>query len=257
MTEPVKEVTMYISPKINSRIMEYAQAATGEISGFGSINPHTGIIDKLFPLMEQFCSGSETEISPEMITKFVESGQSATANIWWHSHVHMGCFWSPTDEDCIKALGSTMTSLLSIVVNKRREYEARFDLFKPVRFTLKVKLMFYYEFPYSEIEKIRSEVKDKVKPIKVKSSIVVYDKNDRPRVDLHGMDEVELNQYGYKVVGNNIVKMSKEEITEFWKKYTYRRNKHNGSEQSGTKSLFDVDGDDFPPRGIDDSFGRT
>jgi hypothetical protein len=252
-----EESVIYISPKINSRIMEYAQAASGEISGFGSINPHTNIVDKLFPLMSQECSGSETEINPKMITEFVTSGQSATANLWWHSHVMMGCFWSKTDDECIEALGRTMNSLLSIVVNKKREYKARFDLFRPIRITVDISLLYYYEFPYAEIEKIRTEVKDKVK-VKTYASVVVPNNEPFKRVsrfpkskDLHGMTESELNQYGYKLVnGNQIVLMSAEEYVKHWDKIDKERKNGakngNGSEQSNAAlELFGAS--DIPP----------
>jgi len=213
-----KPSVVYILPKINSRIMEYAQAATGEISGFGSINPHNGIVDKLFPLMNQTCSGAETEINPEMILEFIKSGQSARANVWWHSHVNMGCFWSPTDNECIETLGQTMTSLLSIVVNKKREYKARFDLFRPIRVTLDVVMCFYYEFPFDEIERIRAEVKDKVKP---KIYVVKETKAERrtKSVIRHGMSELELGLYGFKVVGNTIINMTQDEFKAFKDKH--------------------------------------
>jgi hypothetical protein len=258
-----EESVIYISPKINSKIMEYAQAASGEISGFGSINPHTNIVDKLFPLMNQECSGSETEINPKMITEFVTSGQSATANLWWHSHVMMGCFWSPTDEECINTLGQTMSSLLSIVVNKKREYKARFDLFKPIRMTVDISLLYYYEFPYTEIEKIRAEVKDKVKA-KTYASVIVP--NNQPyehtfkRVsrfpkskELAHMTEKELNKYGYKLInGNQIVLMSNEEYLTYWDKLDKERKNGSGKQSDAALELFGAS--DIPPANIDDSW---
>jgi proteasome lid subunit RPN8/RPN11 len=223
MSKVTEQSVVYIAPKVNSRIMEYAQAATGEISGFGCINPHTGIVDKLFPLMNQVCSGTETEINPDMITEFVKSGQSSKANVWWHSHVNMGAFWSGTDDTCIETLGQTMTSLLSIVVNKKREYKARFDLFRPIRVTIDVQLCFHYEFPYEEIERIRAEVKDKVKA-RVYTPVVHQSKQEKreKRLIQNGMSEFELNLYGYKVVnGNQISQMSQQEIVAFRLKYPH------------------------------------
>jgi hypothetical protein len=246
--------TMYIIPKVNSRIMEYAQAASGEISGFGSTNPHTGIIDKLFPLMPQECTGSETEIDAKFITGFIESGQSSTANLWWHSHVNMGVFWSGTDEECINALGRTINILTSIVVNKNREYKARVDVFRPVRAKIEVSLALYYEYPYSEIEKIRAEVKEMVK-VKKYATVVVANPHEKfierkRRIfadNLHGMTEKELNEYGYRLLGpNKIVKMTGEEKLAYWQHQF--KEKQNGSEQSelGVPSLFD-NSDEFPP----------
>jgi hypothetical protein len=248
-TNPV----IYISPKIHSRIMEYAQSAEEEISGFGSINKNTNIIDKLFPLLPQHCSGRETDMDAEFLHTFTESGQSATYDLWWHSHSNMDVFWSGQDESCINLLGQSLCAggnsprpLVSIVVNKRRLSKTRIDIFKPVRITIEASLMFYYEFPYSEIERIRAEVKDKVKPhvytvpdYKQVSRYPEYTPRKETTVIKHGMKENELNDFGYKVLpSGGIVKMTEEEKIAY-AKLKLNKGKNNGSAITG--SLFGLD----------------
>jgi len=259
-----EESVIYISPKVNSRIMEYAQSAPEEISGFGSINKNTNILDKLFPLLPQHCSDGETDMDEAFLHAFTESGQSSTYDLWWHSHSNMGVFWSPQDESCIKLLGQSLCAagnnprpLISIVVNKQRVYKARIDIFKPINITLETKIQLYYEFPYAEIEKIRTEVKDKVK-VKTYASVVVPSNEPFKRVsrfpkskDLHGMAESELNQYGYKLInGNQIVLMDAEEYVKYWAKKDKESKNGNGSEQSDAAlELFGAR--DVPPYNTD------
>jgi hypothetical protein len=168
----------------------------------------------------------------------------------------MGCFWSTTDNECIEALGKTMVSLLSIVVNKKREYKARFDLFKPIRLTQDIRLVYYYEFPYSEIEKIRTEVKEKVKSPVIPAYVEPFTRVSKyprmfnePKKDVHGMSEKELNEFGYKVDrtnGNKVVKMTSQEIIEYWK--TKKEQTLNGTDT--TNDLFGIGGgsEDIPPQ---------
>lgn len=254
------DVVIYITPKINSRIMEYAQAADGEISGFGSINRNTDVFDKLFPILPQKCSGGETDMDAEFLHLFTTSGQSATYDVWWHSHGMGGVFWSGQDESCITLLGQSMCAgghsprpLLSIVVNKKRGYLARVDIFKPIRFTVEAKLMFHYEFPYSEIEKIRGEVKEKVKatsytvypPYDQSKAISKYPWNSPDPKSLHGLNEKELEEYGYKIDPESklIVKMTAD---DWIKKYQPTKEKKNGNGKSKGSEFGDPELD-FPP----------
>ena len=46
---------------------------------------------------------------------------------WVHSHARLGVFWSQQDEACIEGLAND-ACLISIVVNKKREFKARIDV---------------------------------------------------------------------------------------------------------------------------------
>lgn len=161
-------VQVRISPKVFSRILGYAQVCSLEISGFAGFNPRTKIIDNLFPLLDQECSSGETEISEEALEKLALSKWSTRANVWWHSHVNMGVFWSGQDDATIEALGRTYPWLISIVVNKKREYKARMDYFYPTRINREAKLTFDIGLSAEELAKISDEVDDKVSEFKPK-----------------------------------------------------------------------------------------
>lgn len=116
--------------------MAYAKGCDLEISGFGhyTFDGKRIVIEEIFPLMPQTCTGTETEMLRETMTRLAESKYSSRTNFWWHSHVNMQVFWSSVDKDCIQGLGGRETvlkNMLSLVVNKRYEYKMRFDYYKP------------------------------------------------------------------------------------------------------------------------------
>ena len=253
MAQENQPLPILITPKAHEKIMQYAQMCNMEISGFAALNLNTQIIDRVFPLMEQECSGSETTRDEKLLLSFIESGQSARANVWWHSHVMMGCFWSGTDNECIEQLGKSMNWLISVVVNKKREYRARVDFFKPIRVTVDAVLRFNYEFPLEEIEKIRTEVKEKVNIRKaivkdIKGSVREYlngEKLSQYNREYLRVKEEELNGYGFKTVETDgrtkIVPMTDKEKHEYMQKSLAEQLKE-GTKDGNTRT----DRDDLP-----------
>ncbi len=119
------------------KIMQYTDLATGEISGLGKvekIDGHLTVTD--VEIFEQETSGAHSTIPTEALAKFQDDivrkgGSMKSYTLWWHSHAHMGVFFSGTDTNTID--GSTeFPYLLSLVVNKKGEYKARFDVHHPV-----------------------------------------------------------------------------------------------------------------------------
>jgi hypothetical protein len=82
-------------------------------------------------ILEQTNTGAFTSMEPAAISKFlvdvVRKGEKPeNYNLWWHSHVNMGTFWSGTDDATAIRL-SKGGELISIVGNKRGELRARWD----------------------------------------------------------------------------------------------------------------------------------
>jgi hypothetical protein len=214
-------VSLLITPKCHEKIIQYAYAATGEVSGFARMSPNTQVIDRILPLLPQVCSAGETEMEEEFLHEFISTGQSAQANVWWHSHGNIGVMWSAQDETCIKALGQTMSWLVSIVVNKKREQKVRLDFFKPVHITLEAKLYFQYEFPYPEIQKIKNEVAEKVSQ---QTHVIIDTSHQRSivRSSYHptAVEIAELEKFGWTYKGNEIVKMTEKQQADYLLKQT-------------------------------------
>jgi hypothetical protein len=219
-------VNLYITPKCHEKIIQYAHAASGEISGFARLNPSTKVIDRILPLLPQVCSDSETEMDESFLHTFIESGQSAAANVWWHSHGNLGVGWSGQDETCIKALGQTVPWLISIVVNKARDSKTRIDIFTPVRTTLEASLYFRYEYPFAEIQRLRDEVKEKVKALTFPKASTVRTVGDVVRgseswkqkhhhFSPSAIELEELQGYGWTVKNGEVVPMTDAEKQDY------------------------------------------
>jgi hypothetical protein len=135
-----KFTTLFIDPIVMKRLMYYTQAATGEVSGLGTIikdekNRH--VVNNIY-LLEQEASASDTELKPEAISKLMTDMMKANQDpgalkFWWHSHAAMGVFWSGTDDICAETLSKEFA--FSLVVNKAGERRCRLDLYSPFRIT--------------------------------------------------------------------------------------------------------------------------
>jgi hypothetical protein len=151
----VKFSTLYIVPKALKRVMYYARAADGEVSGLGTIvKDPTGryIVDDVY-LLEQESSAADTELNPESISKLMtdmmkKNEDPSRLKFWWHSHASMGVFWSGTDDTCAETLSREFA--FSLVVNKAGEKLCRLDIYNPIRIT----------FNHIKLEEIAEEDKD-------------------------------------------------------------------------------------------------
>ena len=174
MTNDSKEVrskftTLFIEPTVMKKIMYYAQAAEGEVSGLGTlIKDEKGrhVVNNVF-LLEQESSGADTELSPEAISKLMidmigKNEDPSTLKFWWHSHANMGVFWSGTDDTCAETLSREYA--FSLVVNKSGEKRCRLDLYAPFRITFDgVKVTELVQEDKDLKAECEKEVKEKVK----------------------------------------------------------------------------------------------
>lgn len=174
MSEKEKEVkvkfsTLYILPRALKRIMYYAKAAEGEVSGLGTIMKDPSgkyIVDEVY-LLEQESSGADTELNPEAISKLMtdmmkDNQDPSKLKFWWHSHANMGVFWSGTDDTCAETLSREFA--FSLVVNKSGESLCRLDIYNPIRITFNhIKLVEIVEEDKELQTLCELEVKEKVK----------------------------------------------------------------------------------------------
>lgn len=121
---------VYINPIEKAKLDNWIDLATGEISGFGTIEERADgfEITEVF-LVKQVCTGSTTEIDEADIAVWLgEIGdKNNKLRLWWHSHAHMGVFWSGTDEATQKLIDPP-DYLISLVMNKKGEFLIRIQL---------------------------------------------------------------------------------------------------------------------------------
>jgi proteasome lid subunit RPN8/RPN11 len=118
-----------------NEIIGMAHAEIVEAKSFRVWNPF---------ILKQEVGGATCEIEQKALVKFV-SGYDKINEVKcvWHSHVNMSAFFSTCDRETSNALanlGSMMQGdnswFLSIVLNLKREYEVKIDVYKPIKISL-------------------------------------------------------------------------------------------------------------------------
>lgn len=129
--------TLVLTNGTYNRITEYVRLIDAEIGMFGYVTMKDGdfYVDDVF-LVEQTVTGSSVDFADEgleyAIQRAIKDDRIGDLMFCCHSHVNMGAFWSPTDEDMIEGMNNGMTPyLVSLVINKRGETEQRVDFYNP------------------------------------------------------------------------------------------------------------------------------
>jgi hypothetical protein len=115
------------------KIMRWVMSTTQECSGLGKVvveGPVIKVTDAY--LLPQRNSGASTDIDAADVTKAMYELREVPGNLqfWWHSHADMGVFWSGTDHDTMRMIGSNGWCLSS-VFNRRNESKTAIYLGKP------------------------------------------------------------------------------------------------------------------------------
>ena len=120
----------------------YIRLCDDEISGLGWVSKKGNdfCVEKA-DLFKQEVTGASTELSSDALHTFAYEAAKAGRSLakvkgWWHSHVDMDTEWSFQDWETIENLGKMGADwFVSIVGNKSGKYNARLDVFKPVRWS--------------------------------------------------------------------------------------------------------------------------
>lgn len=179
------------------KMMLYTRYAKGEVSGLGLVDMIDGApyVSDVFIVRQEATAGS-VELSPEhlgeIVTEAVRKGDktfSSRLRLWWHSHSEFKTFHSPTDSDTVELLGKFSPYVLSVVTNKKEEYDAALSIFKPVRVTIKDAEALLIDNDELD-EKCRDEVYEMVKePVRSKPAVITYFENGKKverELDLSG-----------------------------------------------------------------------
>ena len=115
------------------RIWHWTDLAAGEFSCLATVTQD--VLVGGVQLFDQVCTSASTELDQQALAKFLcTHKEPENVRAWIHSHGKLGVFWSQQDEACIEGLANDQC-LVSIVVNKKREFKARIDLWQPFRLT--------------------------------------------------------------------------------------------------------------------------
>ncbi|MCC6177325.1 MAG: hypothetical protein IT305_18655 [Chloroflexi bacterium] len=129
-----------IEPAAWEKLWRYIQLAEGEVGGLGAVvqDGPDFVMTECF-LIDQRATDVDTELDPEAASRFLldyalTDADPSALRLWWHSHAHESCFWSPDDERTIDRWGGEW--LVALVGNFRGKFLARFDRYEPRRETV-------------------------------------------------------------------------------------------------------------------------
>lgn len=138
-TITVPPMTLHIPLGVWLKIQTYAHISPGnsEINGLGYIQVlQTGVlrVQDVF-LIDQTVTGvsvdnAATDIAKTINELIAQGVDTELVRFQWHSHVNMAAYFSGTDTNNIANwLGDW---LVSLVVNRQGQFQARFDMFRPI-----------------------------------------------------------------------------------------------------------------------------
>ncbi|OHB22477.1 MAG: hypothetical protein A2939_02870 [Parcubacteria group bacterium RIFCSPLOWO2_01_FULL_48_18] len=158
-----------IQPAAIQKILAYADFCPVEINGFGIVKRLEGnkfLITDAF-ILPQTVSSISADMDDlaynRFIVELVQNGLDPYAcKLQWHSHVDAPAFFSPKDLRTIR--GYLTDFMISLVVNRWREYQCRIDVYKPFPLSLDVPVLAVLSEASQEvldgcIEDIRAKVK--------------------------------------------------------------------------------------------------
>ena len=149
--------------------MAYIQACPVEINGFGYLDRLTGTTERFVlddvVILQQSATGVSVDVSAEAVAQhmtevLLAGGDTGRMRLQWHSHVNMPAYFSGTDLANIEAYRGDW--MISMVLNKRGEYELRLDVFKPFRAWTPLKLVIDMQADPAVIAACRNDIADKV-----------------------------------------------------------------------------------------------
>ncbi len=130
------EVKFNLPLPVFQKMLSYARASKGEISGFGKTRIRKKGNVKIITILDvkifrQTVSSGYTDLSAEALTDHYVSLVTNKENpkhwnLWWHSHNDFNVFFSSIDTNTIADL-SKRSELFSICINKNGEIIGRYD----------------------------------------------------------------------------------------------------------------------------------
>lgn len=194
------EYKILIAKDLMDKMFGWANAAKGEVSGMGLVR-RAGDIFTIYDvfILPQESDAGYTELDRDGLAKLSMDLHKKGAAVkdlrfWWHSHADFGVFFSSTDDTCANALlGANGEWGVSIVVNKKRDYLSRIDLYDPLHVTITGKPVDIVAPIDPMLAIYAKDVADNVRdrwaaaPSKEKSSFPVY-KNGRWVEEEEGRD---------------------------------------------------------------------
>lgn len=161
---------LIIPKEVEEKIHAYTMSVDSEIAGMGKVRlegTDTIVVEDVM-IYEQDVSGATADLSPKAMAKWMSDlvragGSPKHWKLWFHSHDTMSAFFSKRDTDTMD-LQTESDWMCSLVVNKKRERQARLDMYRPFRMYMEdLEIEVEGAEKYSVPADIAKEVAEKVK----------------------------------------------------------------------------------------------
>lgn len=160
---------LFIPLPLLLELQGYIQLAPGEIAGLGRVVPHEGewMVTEIF-LLDQEAGPYHSVLDPEAVSRLVidvveRGGDPLELRLWWHSHSREPVFWSDTDVDTLDIFDAD--GLFSVVMNKRGDALARYDVYRPERKELPLELHILFPEGSRSYREWHADLEDRVEAV--------------------------------------------------------------------------------------------
>lgn len=159
-----------ISDEVYQKVMYWVRKAKFEVSGFGKVIRKDATTFEVVEayLTKQEGKPTETDLDAAALGKLMYQTKDEPGELkwWWHSHVDMNVFWSATDKQTIRDLGSNGWIIATV-----------FNTHCDTRSALCYKVESEFGISNNFIDEIDFEVEDLLDPEKCKAWDKIYDEN--------------------------------------------------------------------------------
>lgn len=181
----VVDLKLVIPIESYQRIMAYTQLVDTEITQFADItlDSETGElrIGEVY-LLKQTAGGAHVDMEEEDVSGFmiecIKKGMTQLPQCWIHSHVNMEAYFSQIDIPTYKKTLNNGNWIVALVVNKRQEMKAVFQMFKPFTHTWELPIEIDYQYrmiPAALEREVKRKVKEKTVQIPKKEGKKNYE----------------------------------------------------------------------------------
>lgn len=138
--------TLVIPLAVWQQMMGFVLACPIEVNGFGYVDHVVERaelrVSEVF-ILEQIVTGGSADVDAETLAQYLyqmrhQGENPARMKFQWHSHVNGEARFSPVDTANIETYLAEW--MVSLVANKRSEYSARLDIYRPFRIWTPIEL---------------------------------------------------------------------------------------------------------------------
>jgi proteasome lid subunit RPN8/RPN11 len=165
----VKKPVMHVPLEQWQLMTAFVQTCPVEICGYGLVDQiglTTFLVEKAY-ILDQNVGEAHARVDKMVIGQHqvdlerqgIDSGR---IRLQWHSHGHGGAYVSPIDLDNIENYPGDEW-MISLVLNKRGEFAAQLDVFKPFRVWTPVKVVVDLPIPANLARQAQRDIRAKVR----------------------------------------------------------------------------------------------